>query len=179
MVYVMLADGFEEIEAIATIDILRRAEIDTQTVSISNDYMVTGAHDIPVKADWLISEVNLMTADMIILPGGMPGTLNLDKNEILSDALYYRAENNLWVAAICAAPSILGKRGLLKNIKATCYPGFEKELIDAIITEDRVVVSGSFITSKGAGTASDFALSIISILKDNEVADKIRKQMQY
>jgi 4-methyl-5(b-hydroxyethyl)-thiazole monophosphate biosynthesis len=178
MVYVMLADGFEEIEALTVVDVLRRVNIKTHTVSIGRDRAVTGAHNIPVAADLLISEADLEAADMIVLPGGMPGATNLYNNTILEKAINSMVLRRKWIAAICAAPFILGKRGYLKGKEAICYPGFEKDLIGAIIKDEKVVISDNFITSKGPGTALDFALAIVSVLRDNNTACTLRASMQ-
>jgi len=178
MVYVMLEDGFEEIEALTVVDVLRRANIKTNTVSIGTDRTVTGSHNIPVIADLLISEADLEAADMVVLPGGMPGSVNLDKNTVLEKAIENRVSQKKWMAAICAAPFILGKRGYLEGKEAICYPGFEKELVGAIIKNEKVVISDNFITSKGPGTALDFALAIVSVLRDKKTADTLRAGMQ-
>lgn len=178
MVYVMLADGFEEIEALTVVDVLRRVNIKTYTVSIGRDRTVTGAHSIPLVADLLISEADLEAADMIVLPGGMPGAENLYKNTILEKAIESRVSQKKWIAAICAAPFILGKKGYLKGKEAICYPGFEKDLAGAVIRDKKVVISDKFITSKGPGTALDFALAIVSVLRDEKTADTLRAGMQ-
>jgi len=178
MVYVMMADGFEEIEALAVVDVLRRAGIDVFTVSITNKNTVTGAHKIQVIADLTIKEAALEDADMIVLPGGMPGAQNLYDNPVLEEALEKRVKNNKWIAAICAAPFIPGKRGYLKGKEAICYPGFEKYLNGAIIKEQNVVISDNFITSKGPGTALHFAFAIVSVLKDQKTASELAEAMQ-
>ena len=178
MVYVMMADGFEEIEALAVVDVLRRAGIDVFTVSITNKNTVTGAHKIQVIADLTIKEAALEDADMIVLPGGMPGAQNLYDNPVLEEALEKRVKNNKWIAAICAAPFIPGKRGYLKGKEAICYPGFEKYLNGAIIKEQNVVISDNFITSKGPGTALHFAFAIVSVLKDQKTASELAQAMQ-
>jgi 4-methyl-5(b-hydroxyethyl)-thiazole monophosphate biosynthesis len=174
----MMADGFEEIEALAVVDVLRRAGIDVFTVSITNKNTVTGAHKIQVIADLTIKEAALEDADMIVLPGGMPGAQNLYDNPVLEEALEKRVKNNKWIAAICAAPFIPGKRGYLKGKEAICYPGFEKYLNGAIIKEQNVVISDNFITSKGPGTALHFAFAIVSVLKDQKTASELAKAMQ-
>ncbi|MBR6523066.1 MAG: DJ-1/PfpI family protein [Clostridia bacterium] len=175
MVYVFLADGFEEIEALAPVDILRRAKIDVKTVSINDTLSVTGAHGITVQADILLKDVS-EDSQMLVLPGGMPGTLNLQKCQPLCDMLK-KAEG--FVAAICAAPSVLGGLGLLKGKKATCYPGFEDKLDGAEYVDESVVVSGKVITSKGAGTAHLFGFTLLSLLKEENEAEKLRKTMMY
>lgn len=178
MVYVMLADGFEEIEALTVVDVLRRVGIDVSTVSISDSKTVTGSHNISVISDTLLDNADLDNAEMIVLPGGMPGTNNLYNNHVLEKSISHRVKSNKWIAAICAAPIILGKRGHLKDLEAVCYPGFETELIGATVKNDKVVISNNIITSKGPGTALDFALAIVSVLKDESTAKKLRAGMQ-
>jgi len=178
MVYVMLAEGFEEIEALTVVDVLRRAGIEVKTVSVSGSSVVTGSHNIPVVSDIQIADADLENAEMIVLPGGMPGTENLYRSRELENAVSHRIENKKWVAAICAAPIVLGRRGYLKGLEAVCYPGFENELEGAVIKNEKVVISGKVITSKGPGTALDFALTIVSVLKDEAVAQKLRAGMQ-
>lgn len=178
MVYVMLADGFEEIEALAVVDVLRRVNIDVFTVSITDDTKVTGSHKIQVAADLTIKDAALEDADMVVLPGGMLGSQNLYENSILEKALESRVKNKKWIAAICAAPFIIGRRGYLEGKEAICYPGFEKELKGAEIVNKKVVISDNFITSKGPGTALDFAFAIVSVLKDEKTAETLAKQMQ-
>jgi len=172
MVYVFLADGFEEIEALTTVDILRRANIKTITVGVGGVTPV-GAHGIKVAADIPESEAVFSDLEMIILPGGMPGTLNLEASETVNKFIEYSYENNLWLAAICAAPSILGHKGLLHKKQAVCYPGFEKHLDGATICDKPVVVDGNIITARGMGAALDFSLTLLSLLKGKEYADKI------
>lgn len=178
MVYVFLADGFEEVEALTPVDYLRRAGIKTVTVGV-NGIIVNGAHGIPVMADYGIDDVVLDdTVEGIILPGGMPGTLNLEAEPIVKKSIDFANENNLMIAAICAAPSILGHRNLLKDKKAVCFPGFEEELTGATITDDYCVTDGNIITAKGAGAAPDFAFEIIKYLCSAEEADKIKAAVQ-
>jgi len=178
MVYVMLADGFEEIEALTVVDVLRRAGIDVSTVSISDSKTVTGSHKIPVISDILLGDADLDNAEMVVLPGGMPGTENLYNNHVLEKSLAHRVKNEKWIAAICAAPIILGRRGYLKGMEAVCFPGFEEELDGASVKSDKVVISNKIITSKGPGTALDFALTIVSVLKDENTARKLKAGMQ-
>ena len=175
MVYVFLADGFEEIEALAPVDILRRAAVDVKTVSINDTLNVTGSHGITVRADILLKDV-CGDAQMLVLPGGMPGTLNLQKCALLCDML---KKSEGFVAAICAAPSVLGGLGILKGKKATCYPGFEDKLEGAECVNEPVVVSGKTITSRGAGTAHLFGFTLLSLLKGDDEAKKLRKTMMY
>ena len=178
MVYVFLADGFEEIEALTVVDILRRGNIPVKTISITNNNTVCGAHSIKVIADALLDDVK-DDVDMLVLPGGMPGTTNLDASENLRTLLLETIVNGKYVAAICAAPLILGKLGVLKDRAATCYPSFEKYLEGANLLTDRVCFSKNIITSRGPGTASDFALFIVEKLKGKELRDKIYGEMLY
>lgn len=177
MVYVHLADGFEEIEALAVVDILRRAEIPVQSVSMTDALLVRGAHDIHIKADLTFEEADYDQCEMIVLPGGMPGTKNLAAHEGLSAKIKAFAEQDKWLAAICAAPSVLGGLSLLKGRRATSFPGFEDQMIGVDYTEDRVVCDGNFLTSRGPGTAIEFGLAIAALLKDEETAKKLRKAM--
>ena len=177
MVYLHLADGFEEIEALAVTDVLRRADIPVETVSTSSDLIVRGAHDIKVVADILFEEADYDTCEMIVLPGGMPGTKNLDEHEGLKAQLTAFANQEKWVAAICAAPSVLGKLSLLKGKRATSFPGFKDQMTGADYAEDRVVKDGKIITSRGPGTAIEFAIELVKALKNEEIADGIRKAM--
>lgn len=179
MVYVFLANGFEEIEALGFVDILRRAEIAVKTVSINENNAVCGSHGINVIADVLLNQIEKDNLEAVVLPGGMPGTLNLYENLKVREILELAVKNNKYVGAICAAPMILGQLGYLKSKKATCYPGFEDKLIEAETTCERVVKDGIFITSRGAGTVQDFAHCFIATLKDEDTADNIISAMQY
>ncbi|MBO5454029.1 MAG: DJ-1/PfpI family protein [Clostridia bacterium] len=172
MVNVYLAEGFEEVEAITVIDMLRRAQIEVTTVSIG-EKTVTGAHNIKVEADVLLG--NEPVCEMIFLPGGMPGVTNLYACEPLREKLIAHNGENKYVAAICAAPMILGKLGILKDRKAVCYPGFEEYFEGGTPLYDNVCVDGNVITSRGAGTALEFSYKIISILKDEATASEIKK----
>lgn len=165
MVYVFLANGFEEIEALTPVDCIRRCELEVKTVGVGGR-VVTGSHGIKIVADIDDFEIKLdERLDMIILPGGMPGTLNLEKSEIVQDAVDYCAENAIPIAAICAAPSILGHKGLLQGKKATCYTGFEDQLYGAdVVTDAPCVRDGNFITACGMGAAIEFSCEIISAL---------------
>ncbi len=178
MIYCFLAEGFEEIEALAPVDIIRRAGLAVKTVGIGGKY-VTGAHGIKVESDACEDEV-LLNDDLqaIILPGGMPGTLNLEKNIIVQRAIDFAVEKNRLVCAICAAPSILGHKGLLKSKEAIAYPGFEKDLEGAVISKNYVVRDGLFITAKGAGVAVDFGLEIVAALVSTEKSSEIRGAIQ-
>ncbi len=183
MLYCFLADGFEEIEALATVDILRRAGVKVSTVSVNDTLFVTGSHNITVKADVLSSELKDDMGEITgaIYPGGMPGseTLSSGENTVPNEVAKYCFENNLLLCAICAAPLVLGRLGILNGKNATCYPGFENELKGASATGEKVVVDGNVITSKGPGVSADFAFAIVSKLKGEEVANDIRKAMQF
>lgn len=176
--YIFLANGFEEIEAITSIDVLRRAEIDVTTVSISNNTKeVIGAHKITVLADILYTDSDYADANLVILPGGMPGTLNLNKHDGLKRLLIELSNNGKLIGAICAAPLVLGELNLLKNKNATCYPGFENHLIDANYTASPLEISDHIITSKGVGSAMRFALQLVAMLKDEKAANELAKKM--
>lgn len=176
-VYLFLAEGFEEIEAIATIDMLRRAGIDVNSVSITSQHNVKGAHQINIEADLLFEDTDFKDGSMLILPGGMPGTRNLQQFAPLASLIEDYAKANKYLAAICAAPLVYGQLGLLKGKEATCYPGFENELIEAIHSNKPVVVSDRVITSAGPGTVFPFALKIIEILTDKNTAANVAKGM--
>lgn len=174
---VHLADGFEEIEAISIIDVLRRADLEVVVVSITKKLTVTGAHHLTVLADELFEEVDYDKINMIVLPGGMPGASNLDAHEGLKKQIQHfnDAEKNL--AAICAAPLVYGKLGILKGRKAVCYPGFEKYLVGAEILNSPVAESGHIITGRGPGAAIIFALKIVSKLVSEDKAKLLASQM--
>lgn len=173
-----LADGFEEIEAISVVDILRRADIEVQMVSIMGKKEVVGAHHVTVLADVLFEDADYADVDMIILPGGGQGTKNMDEHGGLTAQIKKQEMNGKWIAAICAAPTILGKLGLLSGKSAACYPGCESQLTGADISQsDRVIVDGKIITSRGPGTSFDFALKIVEVLKSLDLANRLRQQM--
>ncbi len=180
MIYCFLADGFEEIEALGTVDVLRRADLEVCTVSMNETLSVTGSHNINVKADIMADDLKLSDVTCAIYPGGMPGaeTLSSGKNDLPSRVAKYCVENDILVGAICAAPIVLGRIGLLKGKNTTCYPGFESELLDAVTTGERVTVDGNIVTSRGPGCTIDFALTLVSLLKDEKTALTIRKAMQ-
>ncbi len=181
MIYCFLADGFEEIEAITTVDMIRRAGVEISTVAVTEDdsLLVKGAHNIPVTADMHLNDCvanNDLTG--VFLPGGMPGTTNLDKCEMVRELVAFCNDNDRYVFAICAAPSVLGHMGMLKGKKATCYPGFEGELEGAEYTAQPCTQDGKVITGKGPGATIDFAAMIITELKSAAVADELRSAMQ-
>ena len=177
MVYVFLADGFEEMEAITPIDMMRRANLDVRTISITNRRNVVGAHQIEVMADDIFDTQTFDDAEMLVLPGGMPGTLHLHNHEALCEMLRQHNAAGKWIAAICAAPSILGDLGLLDGKHATCYPGFESHLAQSY-TGTYVECSHNIITGRGAGVAIPFAHALISALAGKETADKVKAEIQ-
>ncbi len=180
MFYCFLATGFEEIEAITTVDMLRRVNIDVATVSVDTDVqnLVKGAHGISVKADMGIDEIDFENIEGVILPGGMPGTVNLEMSESVIKALDFCFNKDLHIFAICAAPQILGHKGILEGKKATCYPGFETELKGASLSSLPAVKDGKVITAKGPGATVDFAAEIIKELKGESVAAELKESMQ-
>lgn len=176
-ILLFLAEGFEEIEAVAPIDVFRRAGIDVTTVSVSDKLTVTGAHGIGVNADVIFEKADLSGDFLIYLPGGMPGTTNLDNHTGLKNLIEKQAAKGATIAAICAAPSILGKMGLLKEKEAICYPGFESFLTDAKISSSTIVKSGNILTAKGPGVAIPFALKIVEELKGKDTAQQVANGM--
>lgn len=173
MIYVFLANGFEETEAVAPIDILRRCELDVVTVGIGGN-TVKSSHGLTVVTDITEREVVLDgKLECVVLPGGMPGTLNLEKSETVQKAIDYCTANGLYIGAICAAPSILGHKGLLKGKKAVCYTGFEQQLEGAEIADEPTVQDGKIITARGAGAAIDFGLKLVEALISPERSKKV------
>ncbi len=179
MVALLLADGFEEIEALTPVDILRRAGIEVKTYSVNGDLCVCGAHNIMVDADDIIENVDYDSIEAVILPGGMPGADNLENCKDVQELLSYAHENDKLMCAICAAPKVLGRFGYLEGKKATCFPGFEENLTGATATGKKVVTDGNVITSKGMGTAMDFSLAILEYMQGKEVADKMAVSTMY
>lgn len=176
-VYLFLADGFEEIEGLTVVDILRRGQVETVMVSVTGKRTVTGAHGIEVYADCLFEGQDLTDGTLYILPGGMPGTRNLRAHNGLCELLIQAKQEGKRLAAICAAPSVLGALGLLKGERAVCYPGFEEQLEGAEVTMQEVEVSGQVTTSRGMGTAIPFALELLGQLKGKETAQNIGKSI--
>ncbi len=174
MVYMFLANGFEEIEALCPLDLMRRAGIAVKTVAVGSDNFVTGSHGITVRADINESELSDDAPEMIILPGGLPGTTNLEASATVQRAIDSALKNDAYLCAICAAPSVLGKRGILCGRKAICYPGFEKYLEGATISNCKVALDGKIITAAGMGVALDFGLAIITALCGEEKAREIK-----
>ena len=174
---VFLADGFEELEALTQVDVFRRADLPVKTVSIKDVPTVTGSHGVTVIADMILSELDENDVEMIVLPGGMPGSTNLDADKTLSELLVRFASSQKPISAICAAPFILGKRGMLTGRKATCYPGFERFLSGADYTAALVEKDGNIITGKGPGAALDFAFTIAEKYCGKNKVDEIRNAM--
>ena len=178
MIYMFLADGFEEVEALCPLDILRRAGLEVTTIGVGGKDMIQGAHGITVHAD--IPDVMFRDSapEMIILPGGMPGSTNLDSSKAVDAALKAASKKGAYLCAICAAPLVLGKRGYLKGKKAVCYPGFEEYLEGAEIQTDvGVLRDGNVITAKGMGVSLDFGLEMVRALKDCETAERIKSSV--
>ncbi len=173
MVYMMLADGFEEAEAICPLDILMRAGADIKTVSISDSLYVRGTHQIEIKADMRLCDISNEKPEMIILPGGMPGASNLNKCDILKNMLLEANSRGAYIGAICAAPFILGEMGLLNGKEAICYPGFEGSLKGAKLSNKKVVRDQNIITAAGMGVAIEFGYELASALKGKETADLV------
>lgn len=178
-VVVFLADGFEEIEGLTVVDLLRRAGVEVVTVSIKESKEINGAHGIVVMADKIIGDMEFSRVDMVVLPGGMPGTLNLGNCEKVVEVVKEFDGLGKEVAAICAAPSILGDLGILEDKKAVCYPGFEERLVKAFVCKEQVVADGHITTSRGMGTAIPFALKLIEKLINVEKAEEIKESIIY
>lgn len=176
---VFFGEGFEEIEALTVVDVCRRAGIEVSMVSITGNSTVTGSHKIAVGMDMQFEEVDFEAMDMLVLPGGMPGTRNLEAHAGLMEKIdsFYAAGK--LIGAICAAPSIFGHRGILKGRKACCFPGFEKDLEGAVVTMDKVSVDGHVVTSRGMGTAMDFGLRIVAILCGEDIAGELSGKIIY
>ena len=176
--FLFLAEGFEEIEALTVVDVMRRAGMDLKTVSITECQKVIGAHGIPVLADMLLSEADLANAEWLIAPGGMPGSTHLSNCETLNRALKQHAQAGGKIAAICAAPAVvLYPLGILDGKEATCYPGFENECVKAIMCDSPVVVSDNIITANGPATALRFALTIVANSMGDGIAQEIGSGM--
>ena len=176
---IFLADGCEEIEALTVVDLLRRAGLEIEMISISKSKTITGSHNISFLADVLFEDAGFDALDAIVLPGGMPGTLKLGEHEGVNSVIRKFAEEGKLVAAICAAPSVLGKAGILKGRRAVCHPGFEDKLDGASVSEDTVMTDGNLITSRGMGTAIDFGLAIVRYFKDDSAVSDLKQKLVY
>ena len=179
MIYVFLATGFEDIEAIAPVDIMRRAGLEVQTVSITGEEIVTSAHGVGIASDLLLSDVNFSSAEMLVLPGGLPGSTNLDACKPLTEAIKRHFESGGPIAAICAAPLVYGHLGLLKGRRATCYPGVERELKGATYTAAIVERDGNIITGKGPAAAFEFGYTIVDYFLGEGASQPLRQGMIY
>lgn len=177
MIYVWIGHGFEEIEALAVVDVLRRAELTVQMVGIGGRQVI-GSHGITVLCDIADTDATPEELEMIVLPGGMPGTLSLERSEIVQSFIDFAADNDRWITAICAAPSILGHKGLLQGVEATCYPGFEDQLVGAKLSSDWVCVDGRYVTARGMGVALEFALKLVELLTSRERAEILKASLQ-
>lgn len=175
----LFATGYEEVEALMTVDLLKRGEVEVTLVSVSGEMKVRGSHGIEVTMDEVMKKANFKEADAIIIPGGMPGTLNLTESEDVCEALKNAHCDGKIVAAICAAPSVLGKCGILKGKKATCYPGFEEQLDGAEFVDRMVVADGNVVTSRGLGTSMEFGLKLVEMLVSEEKASEVRNQIVF
>ncbi len=176
---VFFAYGCEEIEGLTVVDMLRRAKIDVVGISITGSREVHGSHNITFMADTTYEEAQIDTFDGVVLPGGVPGTPNLGAHDGVAAAVKKFAEEGKLVAAICAAPSILGQNGILQGRRATCHPGWEDKLTGAVVTEENAVTDNNVITSRGMGTAVDFSLAIIQSLADEETLEQVRRGIVY
>ncbi len=177
MLYMFLAEGFEETEAIGSLDVVRRAGIEIKTVGVTGD-TVCGSHGVAVRADISKDQISFDGMTGVILPGGMPGTLNLQKDETVQKAIAYACEKGLMLGAICAAPMIFGELGILEGKNAVCYPGFEEHLKGAKVKDCLCVTDGNIITAKGAGASMLFGAEIVNYFKPGE-GGQILEQMQH
>lgn len=178
LVYVFLAEGFEEVEALAVVDVLRRAKIETKMISVSDKYEVESSHNVVVKADLLIKDADFDRADMIFLPGGIPGTPNLAANSLLMEKILDFNRQGKKLAAICAAPSIYGELGILEGKTASCFPGYEDKLKGAVYQREKFITDGNITTGRGMGSAVELGLELVRILKDEATAEDIKKKIQ-
>lgn len=178
-VIVFMADGMEETECLTAVDILRRGGVTVDTVSVSDDIYVTSSHNVTVRADYLFSKADFNSCDMLFLPGGMPGVTNLGRHNGLCALLKEYAAAGKRIAAVCAAPSLLGELGLLKGKSATCYPGFEDKLKGAVYTNADVVTDGNITTGRGLGYSIDLAIEMLSLLKGKAPAEKVSAAIQH
>lgn len=174
-----LAEGYEEVEALSVVDVLRRSKIEVKIVSVTGDYMVLSSRGVTLKADALFDEVDYSNVDGIFLPGGLPGADNLYEYEPLRKLITEFNNQGKRLAAVCAAPGVYGKMGLLKGKKATCYPGHEDKLIGAHYVKDRVITDGNITTSRGLGTSLELGLELVRLLKGSEEMETLAKRIQF
>jgi len=175
----LFANGTEEVEALTVVDILRRAKLDLDIVSVAGTKKVTGSHDITIEADAVIEDYDFAAIDMLVIPGGMPGTNNIEEHPMVQEILKKVNNAGKYLCAICAAPKVLGHAGFLKDKKACSYPGFEKELLGAKVCYDEVSVDGKYITSRGLGTAIPFALACLEALTDADTAKSMAEKIVF
>lgn len=179
MVYLFLADGTEEVEALSVVDILRRSKIDVLTVGVTGKTILS-SHKVKIECDITVAQMELSSSlEAVIIPGGMPGTLNIEASDAVQKAIDFSIKQNIPVCAVCAAPLILGHKGLLCGKHATCYPGFEKDLSGAELSTETTVKDGNIITSRGMGTAIEFALQIVSTLRSKELSENVAASIEY
>ncbi|MCI8326872.1 MAG: DJ-1/PfpI family protein [Lachnospiraceae bacterium] len=176
---IFFADGCEEIEGLSVVDICRRADLEIVTISIMERAEIMGSHKITFLTDTVFEKVDFTELDGVILPGGMPGTLNLQKHDGVNQVIREFAKEGKLVAAICAAPSVLGAAGILEGKEAVCHPGFEEKLTGAKVKFENVAVDGNVITSRGMGTAFDFGLAIVKYFKEEKVVEDVKSHMVY
>lgn len=176
---IFFAEGYEEIEALTVVDLCRRAGIQADMVSVTDSLQVTGSHNIPVMMDKFLADVDFDALDMIVLPGGMPGTRNLEKVPVLMEQVKAFAASGKYIAAICAAPSVFGHLGLLQGKTACCYPGFEEELAGAKVSYNSCEADENIITGRGMGCAIDFSLKIIEKLENGDISSEIGQKIIY
>lgn len=179
MVFIHLAEGFEEVEALTIVDVLRRAGLEAKTVSVTGERMVCGTHGIRVESDLLFEEADYGACGMIVLPGGLPGATNLGEHEGLTEQIRSFAKAGKYVAAICAAPMVLAACSILEGKEATIYPGMEEELAGAAATGANVTVSGPVITGRGPALAMEFALALVEVLKGSAVRNEVAKGLLF
>ena len=177
MVYVFLAEGFEIIEALAPIDMMTRAKIDVKTVGVTG-MTVASSCGVQIVADMAVEDFDFYDVEAIVLPGGMPGTLNLENNDVVQSAISNANNVGVPICAICAAPSILGHKGMMNGKEGICFPGYEDELEGCVLSDEYVVTDGNIITAKGAGVSVDFGLEIVKKLRGEELAESIRQKIQ-
>ena len=179
MVYILLAEGFEEMEALVPADLLRRAGAEVALVGLDAP-VITGSHRISVSTDLRLEDVSLRSSDMLVLPGGLGGVMSMKASPSATDLIRNAHRTGCWLAAICAAPTLLGHLGILKGRKAVCYPGMEDQLTDAIVTADQAVVTdGKIITSRAAGSAYEIGFALISALFDHQKSEEVRYGIKY
>ena len=176
---IFMADGCEEIEGLTVVDIVRRAKLDIDTISITGKKQVTSSHNVTFLTDTTVEEADFSSYDGIVLPGGMPGTIHLGENETVNRVIREFASQGKLVAAICAAPSVLGQAEILKGKNATCHPGFEDKLLGANVKFEPVVCDGNVITSRGMGTAIPFALEIVRYFLDDAAVEHVKTGLVY